>query len=55
MPLKRKRISRKARLKALKAESERVQREQIRALLRLPPDRRTNFLRQRIGPQSSCL
>ncbi len=49
------RITRREKLQALKAESERVQKEQIRAWQRLPPEQRTNFLRKRIGPLSSCL
>jgi hypothetical protein len=32
-----------------------AQREQIRRWLRLPPDQRTHFLRERIGIQASCL
>jgi hypothetical protein len=35
--------------------TERAQREQIRRWLGLPPDRRTHFLRKRIGIQASCL
>lgn len=46
---------RKARLEALKAESERALREQIQRLLRLPPHERTHFLRKRIGFRASCL
>ena len=51
----RKRRSRRARLEALKAESERALREQIQRLLRLPPNQRTHFLRKRISFQASCL
>ena len=49
------RSRRQATLDALKRETDRALTEQIRALLRLPPNKRTNFLRKRIGIQSSCL
>jgi hypothetical protein len=42
-------------LAALKQESELALRDRIRALLALPPEKRTNFLRKRIGIQASCL
>ena len=45
----------KGKLDALRVAAERAQREQIRRWLRLPPDRRTHFLRKRIGIQASCL
>ena len=51
----RKRITRKAKLAALKKESDAALTDQIRRLLALPIERRTNFLRKRIGFCSSCL
>jgi hypothetical protein len=42
-------------LEALRRESDRAEVEHIRHWLRLPPEKRTNFLRKRIGIQSSCL
>ena len=50
-----KRVSRKEKLAALKKESELVLIDQIRRLQALPADRRTNFLRRRIGFRMSCL
>lgn len=47
--------SRKHKLEALKVESERALREQIQRLLRLPPAKRTHFLRKRVAVQASCL
>lgn len=49
------RISRKARLAALKKESERNLREQIRRWQALPIEKRTNFLRKRVAWRMSCL
>jgi len=49
-----KRVTKKEKLAALK-RSEPVVIDQIRRLLALPPDRRTNFLRRRIGFRLSCL
>ena len=49
------RITRKARLAALKKESDAALRDQIRRLLELPMERRTHFLRKRIGFRMSCL
>jgi len=40
---------------ALKLESERALIEQIRRNLALPMEKRTNFLRKRIGFRASCL
>ena len=40
--------NRKAKLEALKLESDLALRDQIRRLLALPPDRRTHFLRKRV-------
>jgi len=47
--------SRRARLAALAGESERNRREMVRRWQALPPARRTNFLRKRIGPGRSAL
>jgi hypothetical protein len=49
------RITRKARLAALKKESDAALRDQIRRLLALPVEQRTHFLRKRIGFRMSCL
>ena len=51
----RKKRTRAEKLKALAVANERAQLEQIRRWLALPPDRRTHFLRKRIGFQASCL
>jgi hypothetical protein len=40
---------------ALKRESERAERELIRRLLALPPEKRTHFLRKRVGIRMTCL
>jgi len=53
--LKKRRVSRKEQLEALKLESDLALRDQIRRLLALPPERRTHFLRKRIGLRMSCL
>jgi hypothetical protein len=53
--VKRSKPSRKARLAALAQESERLDRERIVQWQRLPPGRRTMFLRKRIGPGRSVL
>ena len=50
-----KRVTRKEKLDALKKESELALRDQIRRLLALPPERRTHFLRKRVGYRMSCL
>jgi len=47
--------TRKEKLAALKKESELVSIDQIRRWQALPPDRRTNFLRRRVGFRMSCL
>jgi hypothetical protein len=47
--------TRKAKLKALKKESDLALRDQIRRWQALPPDRRTHFLRKRIAYRMSCL
>ena len=49
------RVSRKARLKALKAESDLALRDHIRRLLALRPEQRTHFLRKRIAVRISCV
>ncbi len=46
---------RESKLEMLKRESERALTEQIQRLLRLPPNRRTHFLRKRVGFRASCL
>jgi hypothetical protein len=48
-------VSRKAKLEALKKESDLALRDHIRRLLALPPEQRCNFLRKRIGYRMSCL
>ena len=53
--MKKPRVGRKARLQALKSESDLAERDLIRRLLALPPEKRTNFLRKRIGIRISCL
>jgi hypothetical protein len=47
--------TRKAVLEALKKESELALRDQIRRLLALPPEKRTHFLRKRVGIRASCI
>jgi hypothetical protein len=42
-------------LEALKKKSELADREMIRRWLSLPPEKRTNFLRVRVGLRGSCL
>jgi hypothetical protein len=55
-PLANKRtVSRKTALDALKKESDMALRDQIRRLLALPPEKRTHFLRKRVGHRMSCL
>jgi hypothetical protein len=49
------RASRKAQLDALKKETDLALRDQIQRLLALPPERRTHFLRKRIGLRMSCI
>ena len=49
------RLTRKAKLEALKLESDLALRDQIRRFLALPPDRRTHFLRKRVAYRISCL
>ena len=52
---KKKPKSRRAALAALKKESDRAEREQIRLLLSLPMNRRTHFLRVRLPNGGSVL
>jgi hypothetical protein len=52
---KKKRITRKERLEALKKESELAERDQIRRLQSLPIEKRTHFLRKRVGLRMSCI
>lgn len=47
--------TRAAKLEALKLESDRELREQIRRLLAKPANQRTHFLRKRISYGASCL
>jgi hypothetical protein len=49
------RATRKAHLDALTKESDLALRDQIQRLLALPPERRTHFLRKRIGLRMSCI
>jgi hypothetical protein len=53
--MKRKSPSRKKQLAALKKESELALIDMIRRWQALPIDRRTNFLRKRVGICASCL
>jgi hypothetical protein len=53
--VKDKKPDRRTRLAALARESERNLRDLIERWQRLPPDRRTNFLRKRIAPGRSAL
>ena len=52
---KKRRRTRKDRLEALKAETERAEIEQIWRLLALPMNKRTHFLRRRTGFVGSAL
>ncbi len=52
---KRKRVTRKEQLAALKAESDRALTDMIRRLLDKPMNQRTHFLRKRIGFTSTAL
>jgi hypothetical protein len=53
--MKKRRVTRKQRLAALKIESDRVLVHMIRRLLDQPIQERTHFLRKRIGFRASCL
>ncbi len=53
--MRKKRPTRAEQLEQLKLESERALLDLIRRLQKLPPDRRTNFLRKRVGFRASCL
>lgn len=48
-------VSKKRQLDALRSESDRADRERIRARLALPVDKRMNFLRMRLPGGGSCL
>jgi hypothetical protein len=48
-------VSRKAKLEALKKKSELALRDQIRRSLTRPPERRTHFLRKRVGFRITCI
>jgi hypothetical protein len=50
-----KRPGRKAQLAAVARENERAEREMIRRWQALPPGKRTNFLRKRVGPRATAL
>lgn len=47
--------SRKKKLEALKAESDRALVDMIRRLLAKPPEQRTHFLRKRVGIRASAI
>jgi hypothetical protein len=53
--MKKKRVTGKEQLAALKKESELARRDMIRRLLDKPPNRRTHFLRKRVGFCASSL
>ena len=53
--MKKPRVSRKAKLDALKKESELAERALIRRLLALPREKRTHFLRKHVGIRMTCL
>ena len=53
--MKKRRTTRKETLAALKAETERELLDMIRRLLAKPMNRRTHFLRKRVGLRGSCL
>jgi hypothetical protein len=48
-------VARRTRLAALRRESDRALVELIRRQLALPPEKRTNFLRKRVGLRGSAL
>lgn len=50
--MKKRRITRR---EALKRESNLAERDLIRRLLALPPEKRTHFLRKRVGLRMTCL
>ena len=50
-----KKASRRATLAALRLESERAERDLIRRWQALPPEKRTNFLRKKVGLRASVL
>ena len=53
--MKKKRVTRRQRLAALKAETDRELVDMIRRLLDKPMNQRTHFLRKRVGFRGSCL
>ncbi len=52
--MKPKRPSRKSRLDALAKESDLAERDMIRRWQALPPEKRTNFLRKRVGLRATA-